>query len=104
MVLHAFAAMVCAPTTCAGAVYSPVADIVPTCGAIVHATPGAFGIPVTSDENCCVCPGCNVTVVGDTATFGGVNCTIAVPHRVLSATLHAVTVMFCAVTIGFGAV
>ena len=80
----------------AGAVYKPVAEIVPT-AALPPATPltfqvtDVFALPLTVEVNCCVAAGASVTVVGAMpictgggggGTTGGavvtLNCTAAV--------------------------
>jgi len=54
-----------------GAVYSPFADSVPTCGFIDHVTPVLL-LPVTLAVNCCDCEANSVVV-------GGVTCTDTAP-------------------------
>ena len=82
-----------------------VAEIEPTAGEIDHVT-AVLGVPVTADRNCCG------GEVWFTATVAGVTVTVttgtrvidAVPVLVVAATLCAVTVMVCKLTIEAGMV
>jgi hypothetical protein len=80
------------PPVVVPAVNNPPLDTVPPVA--VQVTP-VFELPVTVAENCRVCPGCKVTLVGDTeiCTLGAA-CTVtaAVPDLLESATEVAVTV------------
>ncbi len=73
------------------AVNRPDVEIVPPVA--VHVT-AVFDEPVTVAVNCCVCPACNVALVGDIATLTtGAGCivTTADPDFVVSATEVAFT-------------
>ena len=75
----------------AGAVYSPVAEMLPTLGLIDQVT-AVFVVPVTVAVNCWVWPAVSVTLGGLTETPMTLRLTVALPDLVASATLVAVTV------------
>ena len=77
---------------------------VPT-GELKDQVTAVFVEPVTLVVNCCVCDAARVFVAGliDTAT-GGFTVTVATADLDGSATLVAVTVMFCVIAIEAGAV
>jgi hypothetical protein len=75
----------------AGAVYSPLAEMLPTLGLIVQVT-AVFVVPVTVAVNCWVWPAVSVTLGGLTETPMTLRLTVAPPDLVASATLVAVTV------------
>ena len=79
----------------AGAVYRPVALIVPGVPGGIDQVTAVFDAPVTVAVNCCVCELLNVAVPGVTVTDIGVMVTVAVAVFVGSAWLVAVTVMVC---------
>jgi hypothetical protein len=84
----------CALAMMAGAVYSPLIEMLPTLGLIDHATPKPGWL--TLAVNCWVCPPVSVTLGGLTVTVnGGTSVTVALPDWKLSATLVAVTVTDC---------
>ena len=105
VVLQAVALTFCWPITDGnGAVYKPLALMVPSCGKRDQVTGPPFGMPVTTVVNCWVWPADKETLPGETVTTGGVSTTVAVPHRVASVWLHACTEIVCGVITGFGAV
>src|SRR3954453_5292908 len=77
--LVAFTVTVCALATAAGAVYNPVAEIVPTAGVTDHAT-AVLAVFITVAVNCCVCPAFSVADNGVTVTA------TAIPDRTIFAT------------------
>jgi hypothetical protein len=97
-------------TTCwaaitSGAVYKPVALMVPVPAGLSAQTTPVFVDPVTEAVNCCVAPCDNVTLAGDRERLsGGFNVTVAVAVLVPSAALVAVTVTVCCVETLAGAV
>ena len=93
--LVAVTVTVCAEVMEAGAVYSPLVEMLPTDG-LIDQVAAVFVDPVTVAVNCCVLPACSVAVDGliEIVTTG---CTVtaAVAVFVLSAELVAVTVTVC---------
>jgi hypothetical protein len=85
---------VCCVAIDPGAVYNPVALIVPTAALSDHVTP-VFPDPVTVAVNCWVWFARKLTDPGATATVTGVSVIVAVAVFVPSATLIAVTVTVC---------
>lgn len=77
--------------TIAGAVYSPVAEMLPVFGVSDHDT-RELALPFTVALNCCVWPAPNVAERGETLILKGVRLMTAVADLVGSATLVAVTV------------
>ena len=88
----------------AGAVYRPVADMVPMPGVRDQVTPVSV-VFKTAAVNCCVAAACRVADAGviDTLT-GGSRVMEAVPVVVPSCTLVAVTVTVCCLVTEAGAV
>src|SRR5205085_1997519 len=95
---------VCAVGIEAGAVYSPLASIVPG-PAITAQVTDVLLVPVTEAANCCVSPAVRFAVFGLTVTaIVGLRFTVAVSDLLVSATLVALTVAVCVVGIEAGAV
>jgi hypothetical protein len=78
----------------AGAVYNPLALIVPLPAGVMLQVTLLLARPVTVAVNCCVPFSDSVTLVGDTDT-GTRNVTVAVADLLVSATLVARTVTVC---------
>lgn len=96
--------IVCAVATLAGGVYSPEADIEPTCGEMDQTIP-TFEEPLRVVENCCGgAGGVSARLAGATETLsGGKRVTAAVAIAVCEATLAAVMVtVCCAATVAGG--
>jgi hypothetical protein len=94
---------VCEELTDAGAVYSPLVEIVPTDGLIDQVT-AVLVDPETEAVNCCVLPAVSVTVVGLRDMATGCSVTVAAAVLVVSAELLAVTVTVCEELTDAGAV
>ena len=101
--LHALTVTICAAGIDGGAVYSPVALIVPTLGLRLQVTL-PLGVPVTRVVNCCVAPGVRLAAEGVTVTEMGVRVTCAWPQTLKSIVLHAFAENVCEARIGLGAV
>jgi hypothetical protein len=95
---------VCCEVILAGAVYNPLALIVPVPGFTDQVT-AVLLVFTTAAVNCVVCPPYNVAVVGVTLTdTGGASVTVAEADFVVSSWLVAVTVTICWATMLAGAV
>jgi hypothetical protein len=94
----------CVAAIIAGAVYSPLEEMLPTCGLRDQVTPLDTAEPSPLAVNCWLCPGCRVAADGLTETVGGTSCTAAEDVLLVSAPLVAVTVTDVGAGIDAGAV
>ena len=78
----------------AGAVYTPLLEMVPTVGTNDHVT-AVLALPATVAVNCWVCEAASEVAEGVTETATGVRLTVALADFVESAELFAVTVICC---------
>jgi hypothetical protein len=81
----------CAAVTGLGAVYSPLALMVPTLGLIVQVTP-LLTAPVSCEVNCCVSPLVSEADGGVTVTLMGINVIAEVAHTSGFTVEHALAV------------
>ena len=94
----------CTAVVFAGAVYRPVAEMVPSAGLTDHVT-FVLLFHATFAMNCCVAEGRRVAVDGDMMTLvGGFRRTVPLVDLVGSATLVAVNVIACCDEMALGAV
>ena len=101
--LVAVTVMVCLAATTAGAVYTPVAEIVPTCGLMLHVMEDGAAAIVTIATKRWLCPAFSMALPGLTVTAGRIR-TVVLADFVGSATLVAVTVTTAIPTTVAGAV